>query len=376
MPNAKKRRRSSLRKAAGVAASLVLGGEVSCAGAGGPAVQAGPAPTIDIPWEPAPEAPPAPPRSEALPLLQKQVVVNGAPARRRLFTWTTPDQIEELARDKVLLTRIESPGKGPTFYDQVLANRAQAGDALAQKLRTLVFAKSRFAWPNPWATLLGWPGESYGEKLVAVDLKPEAWTLKMSTGQGGWEVFDLDNRPVPVADAIAHPERIGAVYFVQDNVGSLLAAEAGARSAYREYVLCNEAMIERWSFGDAEVGWALSTSIETIEALSADLHVGAAPSVAPASVDAWNLEVARSVWPGPAPDADLDRVYEAAIAFPNPSYVLTHERMAKLALQLRAAAKATGPSSLVHAPTVSPAAVADAAANAKMLPRSPSPSST
>ncbi len=272
-----------------------------------------------------------------------------------LFTWTTRDQIEALVRDRVLLTRLESPVHGPAFFEQVVAARAAAGDALATKLRTAGFARSRFAWANPWATLLGWPGETYGEELIAVRLKPVAWTAKLTTGAPGWEVFDADNHPVDPAEAVLHPERIGAVYFVQDTPATGYGhTNAGPqeRAAYREYVLCNESMIESWSIGDDLVKTTLSTSAGLIEQLARALPPGETVAT---PLDTWNADVAHTVWPGPTLVTPLQRVYEATLTFPNPAYVLTPERMDRLAKRLRAVA-VHGPS-LTHTPTAAPPAV-------------------
>lgn len=355
--SSKRRSRAAATLEAGVAASLVLG-KLSCpAGSPSPSPQ-GQAASVTVP--------PAPRESEALPLLRKDVVLHTAPARRRLFTWTTRDQIVELARDKVLLTRTVSPIHGPAYYDQVVADRAAAGDALAQKLHTAVFARSRFAWPSPWPTLQGWPGETYGEELIAVALKAEAWTLKLSTSKPGWEAFDLDNRPVAIADVLLHPERIGAVYFVHDSPARGYArtnAGPAERAAYREYVLCNEAMIESWSIGDKLNAVTIEASANAMERLAAEL-----PSRAPRppSVEAWNAEVATAVWPGPEAIAALDQTYEAAISFPNENYLLTPENIRALARRLRGIT--VREPSLVHFPTVSPAAVATASASARPLP--------
>jgi hypothetical protein len=270
MPDGNDPRRARLRARAaatleaGMAASLVFG-RLSCPAGGTGSTQQGP-PTVAIP--------PAPQESEALDLLRKEAVLSSAPARQTLYTWTTRAQIEELARDRVLLTRTESPVHGPAYYDQIVAARAAAGDALAQKLRTPAFAKARHAWANPWATLLGWPDESYGDELIAVTLKPEAWTLALSTSKEGWKAYDRDN-----------------------------------------------------------------------------------PSKAPRppSIDDWNTEVARKIWPGPDLIPALDQAYEAALAFPNENYALTPERIAALAKRLRAIG-ASDPAhpKLTHVPTTSP----------------------
>jgi hypothetical protein len=351
---ARLRARAAATLEAGMAASLVFG-KLSCPAGGTAPTQQGPAPTVAIP-----------PESEALGLLRKEAVLSSAPARRTLYTWTTRDQIEALARDRVLLTRTESPVHGPAYYDQVLAARASAGDALAQKLRTPAFARARHAWANPWATLLGWLDESYGQELIAVDLKPEAWTLALFTSKEGWKAYDRDNRPVDLADVLLHPERVGAVYFVQDKpVTGYAGSFAGPdeRAAFREYVLCNEAMIQSWAIGEETVTASLASSVALIDHLVSELP-GKAPR--PPSIDAWNAEVARVIWPGPDLIPALDQAYEAALAFPNENYELTPDRMSALARRLRAITP--GAPRLTHVPTIAPSGVAAASVSARPLP--------
>jgi hypothetical protein len=352
---------------AGVAASLVLG-KLSC-----PVGERTPT-TVEVP-KPAPTTSaesPGPPSYAPLPLharLREEAVLSSAPARTVLYTWTTREQIEELAKDRVLLTRTESPAHGPAFYDQMLARRVEIGEPLARKLRTQAFARARHAWANPWATILGWPGESYGDELIVVELKPGAWTAAMTTGLlSSWHIFDADNREVPVADAIAHPERIGAVYFVHDASPGSFAGPLD-RPAFREYVLCNEAMIARWSIG-LSTAPAIAASADLVEKLVAAFR-GNAP---PASIEKWNQRVAFDPWRQAAPPSALVPAYEAAIAFPNELYVPTAERMAVLAARLRGL-HLTAPD-VSHVPVVAPPSSSSARPLPAPVPRKVKPGGT
>jgi len=305
------------------------------------------------PSAPAPSAT-APPRArfDVQAVLRAQGVVSAHAARRRLFTWTTREQIDQLRRDRVLLTRTVSPVHGPAFYDQVLSARAGAGDALAQRLRTPGFARSRFAWPVPWATILGWPGETYGDELIEIELEPRAWIAKLHTSKPGWEVVDLDDRPVPLDEALLHAERIGAVYFVHDTPAVGYArSNAGplGRAGFREYVLCNESMIASWQIGTPRLARVMESSADLVEALRRELP---AEPARPRPVDVWNAEVVASVWPAPDVNGGLEHPYEAALSFPNENYVLTVERLDALARKLRAVV-VRGPS-LEHRPEAAP----------------------
>jgi hypothetical protein len=96
---------------------------------------------------------------------------NDAP-RRVLYTWTTSEQVAELRRRPVLLTRASSPTLGVGYLFTLLGERAARGDALARRLLDPRLAKGRFAWANPWATCKGVTGEDYGAELLRVVLKP------------------------------------------------------------------------------------------------------------------------------------------------------------------------------------------------------------
>jgi hypothetical protein len=323
-----------------MALSLVFG-KLSCPS--GSSSTPTPAPTATEP----PRA-----RLDVLALVRAQGVFSARAARRTLYTWTTREQIDELLRDRVLLTRSVSPVHGPAFYDQVVSQRAGAGDALAQKLRTPGFARARFAWPVPWATILGWPGETYGDELIEVELKPTAWIAKLVTGKPGWEVVDLDDRPVPLDEALLHAERIGAVYFVHDTPAKGYArtsAGPAERAGFREYVLCNESMIASWQVGAPRLAQVIEGSAELVEALRRELPAEPAPQ---RPVDDWNAAVVASVWPATEVNGSLERAYEATLSFPNENYVLTVERLDALARKLRAVV-VRGPS-VAHRPEVAP----------------------
>jgi hypothetical protein len=195
-----------------------------------------------------------------------QMVWNVRPARRVLYSWTTPEQVEELRRDRILLTRTETAGLGRGYAFTSIDELAARGDApenqLLAKLSSELFTKVRYAWPNAWATRMGWPGEDYGDQLLKIVLKPEAWILVVRDTVG-FAVIDLDNNLIPIADAIAHSERIGAVYFYKKDVtgsGTFQSCSGG----YREFIVGNEAMVEEWSLGTEEIQSQLETDAQLI----------------------------------------------------------------------------------------------------------------
>ncbi|MFT3775055.1 MAG: hypothetical protein QM820_57640 [Minicystis sp.] len=322
---------------AGVVISLALG-DLACAR---PGTQEAPAATVVLS---ASSSSAAAPVATAVPgnaaeKLRPYIVTNKRFARRTLFTWTTREQVEALAKDRVLLTRSESPTHGLAYVDQVIIQRAAAGDRLAALLRTSAFTRARFGWPVPFATYLGWPGEHYGDELIRIDLRYEAWIAKLRTATNEWEVVDMDDHPVAIDEVLKHPERLAAVYFVQDtprSTGRMSTFEAPAkpdRMAYREYMICNESMIERWSTGTAEIAREMIAEAEALEALGNAL---AREKVELTSPEAWNARVALSIWPGATEIEGSSRaLYEATLAMPNELYQPEAAKIAQTAQKMR-----------------------------------------
>jgi hypothetical protein len=206
--------------------------------------------------------------STDIPVFTYQMVRNQAPAARVLYSWTTEEQVAELRETEVLLSMSESSdGSGKGFAFEVIQGVANATDApgssIAQDILTR-FDKVRYAWPHPWATRLGWPGESYGNQLLRIVLKPESWIARVS--YYGVSVFDLDNQEVPLDQAELTPERIGAVYFIKDESagGPSCGTFLGGSNGYREFILGNPEMIEEWSVSTEEIRERIESDIELL----------------------------------------------------------------------------------------------------------------
>ncbi len=327
----------------GALLSLALG-DLACGQPPAPA-SAEAAPQVVI--APAPSVEPAPEGGEAdrdaresLERLAPYVVLPGRIARRTLYTWATRAQVEGLAKDRVLLTRAESLEHGSSYFEQVLDRRARGKDPLAMLLRTSAFARARHAWPAPWATLLGTGDEGHGDELVQINLKPEAWIIVLRASVSEMEVFDLEDRPVPVGEALAHPERIAAVHFVQDN-----PASPEARMAYRAYVVCNESMIASWAVHTEEIRGELGASAAAMTALGRFMQAYPANIPVPTM---WHVSVARETWRRAEPTRTPLGFYEAALAFPDQKYFPSAAALLALADKLRAI-PVDGPA-IVHAP--------------------------
>ncbi|HXK17414.1 MAG TPA: hypothetical protein VNG33_06420, partial [Polyangiaceae bacterium] len=152
--------------------TFVSNGGAASGGTGGAAANAGVGASAGGPVLLVPAAPPTfctLPVTD-MPVFAEHAISNRTPARRELFTWTTAEQIQEIRAGSVLMTRTERDGLGPGYAMQVLTTLAgctacipsQADAvALAALLSGPAFAKARYAWTEPWATRVGWPGETY-----------------------------------------------------------------------------------------------------------------------------------------------------------------------------------------------------------------------
>ncbi|MCW5808744.1 MAG: hypothetical protein KIT31_40715, partial [Deltaproteobacteria bacterium] len=219
--------------------------------------------------------------------LARDAVFHDRFARRTLYTWTTTEQIEELRRTGVLLSRSESPTRGTSYAEQVLDALARRGDPTALLLYSTGYAKARHAWPAPWATRAGWPDEQYGDQLIRITLRREAILVSLATATGAFAARDASGGAVSLEEARAHPERIAALYFVSDATSPPAPGVPPPKATYREYVVVNEAMIESWAVGTADVARELETNVDTIEALVRYLRAGGGAPHALAPPRVW-----------------------------------------------------------------------------------------
>lgn len=236
-------------------------------------------------------------------------------ARQTLYTWTTAEQFEELRHGAPLLTRETSPTHGVSLYEVALDARASRGDRVAEALRTPPFRKARFAWANPWATLLGWEGETYGDRLLRITLRDEAWIVRITQDGSPTVAVDLQGRPVELAEVLAHPERIGAVHYVHDTSGArgtFLSPQQLEHGTYREYVLPNEAMIAQWELGTDAVRSSIADSIDLMTAMQSWLGASCTQDV--------SARMFRSAWDDEGDADDVIRAWSRASAFNNDQY--------------------------------------------------------
>jgi hypothetical protein len=258
-------------------------------------------------------------------------VPTGAP--RVFYSWTTDEQVAELRAGGALFSRTERPGLGRGQAFTELAAFAATGSApeqvLAGRLESVVFATARFAWTNPWATLLGWPGETYGNQLLQIELKPEAW-IAFFNGQT-LQVLDAQGQYIPIDTALASPERIGAIYYMAtpDPTSSYCGSfSTGAPAAFREFILGNIGMVQRWSLATPEIAARLESDIAELQAFQAALEC-----MTPIDQSYW-ADTARCEWVGGY--GNMTHNYDMALAIPNELYVPTPDNIAALVAALQA----------------------------------------
>lgn len=184
--------------------------------------------------------------------------------RLELYTWTTPWQIEALRAGGPLLVADAQTGGYATPYRRLLGameRERRPGHALASVLQgTPSLSRCRYAWPSPFATVLGLGPTRYGEALVRVQLRPDAVIARLDpTTDPPWTLRDGVGRPVAEAELIADPTRLGAVYH--------LRVDDEPSTRFREYVLCNPAMVQSWEVGTPTIAERVAAERRLVLAL-------------------------------------------------------------------------------------------------------------
>jgi hypothetical protein len=202
-------------------------------------------------------------RPDFAPRLATLAVTDGNYYRSVLYTWTSPAQVAALRQSRVLLTATTATGGFVSPFLRELAVTAThdgPGKDLARLLLTdPALSRRRYAWPAPYATVLGVGARSYGTSLIQVDLRDDAWIGRYeATAANPFEFVDSTNAVVSTSEVLAHPERIGAIFHVR--------IEDGA--AIREYVICNAAMLAGWSVATQDIQDELDRDIAMLGAIA------------------------------------------------------------------------------------------------------------
>ncbi len=338
---------------------LVMGVSIVGCGTGPvPPPQPRPRVTQDVTAPPAPTSRP-PRRSRhkaALDRLRADAVYTNHVGRTVLYSWTTAEQVAGLHRDKVLLTRTRSPTKGLAQFDRTL--RALQ-DPVSRLLMRDGWNRRRFAWSSPWPTIAGWPHESYGDQLIEIRLRPDAWIGVLVSdacspgARARWRFVDAKDRPVPESEVLAKPERLAAVYHqsTADPRGAL--AQCGGTFAsptvpFREYVIVREEMVARWAMGTEELRKTILTSRASLRAVQSALET-VPRSYAGPDLRSWARGLNTKVWPAKSAPETPRSLYEGNLTWGNELYVPTAYAIENIITRLRAAARGQK-SPLVHAP--------------------------
>lgn len=238
-----------------------------------------------------------------------------------LYSWTTSPAIAELRSSRKLLVATTTTGGFISPFNRalgVLAVTARPGADIAKVLRDdLRFARRRYAWPAPFATVLGIGPRAYGNALIRIELGPDAWIGRFSPAdQDPFTFVDRSGQRIANAEVLANPERIGAIFHVREE----------AAVPYREYVVCNPSMVAAWSIATPEIHAELSAELDLVLAL----RTLAAPDLTTPAVTAWP----RSLH-GRHASTTLDR-WHAVLAFDTARYRPLPRQLAHLARALGA----------------------------------------
>ncbi len=197
--------------------------------------------------------------------MKRYAIFNEEFITNELYSWTTVEQVNIIKTNQKVLLKSSSEKFGPSAYDMLLEKHKKEGDEIAGLLLNGLFAKKRFAWPHPWATVRGYPGENYGDQLLRFTFKEEAivGSFISSDQDTLFRFYDMTRKRLSIAYVKQNFDRIAYVYFVNvRNTDKKMMHYRGTmkrransikRSSgpfpYREYVICNEDMIKEASIG-------------------------------------------------------------------------------------------------------------------------------
>jgi hypothetical protein len=230
----------------------------------------------------------------------------------------------------------ETSGGRASPFNQALATVA-GGAGEPAKVASLLLDDPllrwhRYAWPSPFATTMGLGARRYGDSLIRIELDPHALVGRFNPiAAQPFAFVDMRGQAVPLAKALAQPQRIAAIYHVHMSPTSPIA--------YREYVVCNESMIHAWSLATPQIRARVEAEIELIR----QLQTHTLAQLPRAAV----LESAAPTWSDTrAPLAPLGW-WHASLAFDNNRYQPSRANLEAIAQTLRGYEDDGGPP-LVH----------------------------
>lgn len=297
--------------------------------------------TSRAPWVPPPSAPrdaasgeagpapssPAPTGDGAIAIdatLDALAVDDADFYRPVLYTWTTPAAIADLRASRQLLVATATSGRFVSPFNRALARTAARpgpGRDLARLLTTEpALLRRRYAWPAPFATVMGLGPRAYGNALVKIELAPEAWIGRFAPAEPDpFRFVDGAGRVVPAAEVLAAPARVAAIFHVR--------AEATQPLPFREYVVVNEAMVASWSIATPAIRDELARERALVAALAGPARELPLAEVMAPTAPAWAARARRPT---------LLARWRSAMAFDNVRYRLGPPQLAAIVAALDA----------------------------------------
>ena len=217
--------------------------------------------------------------ANASPVMAQHVVSNRLAARAELYTELTDAEVAALKAGGSLIPPPPAPGAAMPFdaLRDVLSSALNSAlnspqsSPTAQDRKNLVqrlsdrFKSTRSAWPNPWALRLVEHAGSEHMTPLRIRLEDDAWIVRIEDGSP--VVVDVSNGPVSLQEALAHFERIAAVYYVYDDRVLTGTVANKCESGKREFALGNPAMVAEVSLHTADILARLDSDIEDLTGL-------------------------------------------------------------------------------------------------------------
>jgi len=215
--------------------------------------------------------------------LLKQEVYNNDFIRNTFYTWTTKEQIEEIRKTKRLLFKNKSATKGYSLFDKLIRDSTLIDNQYSKLLQEEQFSNKRFAWTDPWATIMGWEGETYGNQLIKITLSDSSIIGKLNVSEGiePLSFYNIKGEKLSREFILKNKSRIAVIYHVSNYQGKRYLRKrknkgtfwietnkkkrANGDIPFREFVIINEAMIKDWSFGTSEIKNEILNEIETLK---------------------------------------------------------------------------------------------------------------
>lgn len=217
------------------------------------------------------------------PTPEKQEVYSNDFVRKTFYTWTTDKQINELRKNKTLLTKSKSETKGYSLFDKSIRDTSLKNNPIAHLLQEEQFSKKRFAWTNTWATVMGWKGESYGNHVIKIVLEDSSIIVKfdVSNEQLPLTFYDINGNWLTADYVLKNKSRIAAIYHInymketrqewkKKRRGTFYANTDKMESRksnikFREFIVINEKMIKNWSYGTSEIKSEIESEIKQLK---------------------------------------------------------------------------------------------------------------